>query len=84
MNWHDDIQSEDFSLFLSIQSMRYLTSKANKSFSCLAESDMIMALFSDYWVQICDEFSLDSLSLEEKIDLFLNYPLVFPLNYNNY
>lgn len=79
MDSREALRAEDFSLFLSIESARYLLKKDVPHFTGLAESDMILSLFSEYWLEICELDILDSLTLSQKIDFFKNYPLVFPL-----
>lgn len=77
----DELRAEDFSLFLSVESLRYLQKKEMPCFSSLAESDMILSLFTEYWLEICEMDILDRLTLSQKIEFFKNYPLVFPLSF---
>jgi hypothetical protein len=70
--------ADDRQAFSSIQTARYLMCKNKRTFSTLAEHDMIRDLIRDSWEEISDSGALGGKSSCEKMEFFRTYRIVFP------
>jgi len=71
-------EKDDWHAFSSIQIARYLMSKNKRTFSTMAEKDMITDLIRDSWGSLRASGGLDGKSTCEKMDHFRRVMIVFP------
>ena len=71
-------QEDDWQAFASIQTARYLAGKNKRTFSTLAEKDMISDLISDHWAEVRSSGELAGKSSCEKLGCFRRVSIVFP------
>ncbi len=70
--------ADDWQAFYSIQAARYLLCKNKRTFSTLAEQDMITDLIRDAWMRLEASRALVGRSGYQKIAAFRNVRIVFP------
>jgi hypothetical protein len=70
--------ADDRQAFSSIQIARYLLCKNKRTFSTLAEHDMIRDLIRDSWGEIRASRKLEGKSSCEKMEIFRAFRIVFP------
>ncbi|MGA2612757.1 MAG: SEC-C metal-binding domain-containing protein [Spirochaetia bacterium] len=71
-------QEDDWQAFASIQTARYLMGKNKRTFSTLAERDMISDLVHDHWVILLNSGELEGKSSCDKLGYFRKVSIVFP------
>lgn len=71
-------EEDDWRAFSSIQTARYLMGKNKRTFSTLAERDMISDLISDHWAEVQSSGELTGKSSCEKLGYFRKVNIVFP------
>ncbi len=71
-------EEDDWRAFSSIQTARYLMGKNKRTFSTLAEKDMISDLIRDHWADLLDSGELQGKSSCEKMSYFRKVSIVFP------
>lgn len=71
-------EADDWQAFSSLQTLRYLMGKNKRTFSTLAEHDMIRDLIKDSWRELQSSSDLAALSGCEKLALFRGVRIVFP------
>ncbi len=69
---------DDWQAFSSIQIARYLRRKNKRTFSTLAEKDMITDLIRDSWNGLQESGELEGKSTCDKMDIFRRVGIVFP------
>ena len=72
-------QEDDWQAFSSIHIARYLMGKNKRTFSTMAEKDMISDLIHDHWQSLLQSGNLAGKSSCEKIDHFRRVQIVFPM-----
>jgi hypothetical protein len=77
MERQDSSEADDWQAFSSIQTLRYLLGKNKRTFSTLAEQDMIKDLIRDSWNEL-RRSDLGSMSGCEKVEAFRAVRIVFP------
>jgi hypothetical protein len=77
MERQDCSEADDWQAFSAIQTARYLLGKNKRTFSTLAEQDMITDLIRDAWSQL-RRSDLGSMSGCAKIEAFRSVRIVFP------
>jgi len=70
--------ADDWHAFSSIQIARYLLCKHQRTFSTMAEQDMIKDLVLDAWAELRQSGGLEGKSGCEKIEAFRSIRIVFP------
>ena len=78
MERQDTSQADDWQAFSSIQTLRYLLGKNKRTFSTLAEQDMIRDLIQDSWVAMHRSPGFSNMSGCEKLEAFRAVRIVFP------
>jgi hypothetical protein len=78
MERRDNQQEDDWQAFASIQTARYLMGKNKRTFSTLAEKDMISDLIHDHWLVLSNSGELERRSSCEKLSYFRKVTIVFP------
>ena len=73
-----NMQEDDWQAFVSIQTARYLMGKNKRTFSTLAEKDMIADLIHDHWLILLDSGELTAKSSCDKLSFFRKVSIVFP------
>ncbi len=71
-------QEDDWQAFASIQTARYLMGKNKRTFSTLAEKDMISDLIHDHWLILVNSGELEGKSSCDKLGYFRKVSIVFP------
>ena len=69
---------DDWQAFSSIQTARYLMGKNKRTFSTMAEKDMINDLIHDHWVALLSSEDLKGRSSCDKLSYFRKVGIVFP------
>ena len=69
---------DDWQAFSSIQTARYLMGKNKRTFSTMAEKDMISDLIHDHWVALLSSEDLRGRSSCDKLSYFRKVSIVFP------
>ncbi len=69
---------DDWKAFASVQLARYLLSKNKRTFSTLAEQDMVVDLIRDYWGNLVKSGVLAGKSCDEKRTIFVSTRIIFP------
>jgi len=72
-------QEDDWQAFSSIQTARYLMGKNKRTFSTLAERDMIADLIQDHWTVLIHSGELSGKSSCDKLAFFRKVEIVFPV-----
>ena len=70
---------DDWKAFHSIQMESYLKMKREQQFQSGAEKDVVDEIIADGWEEVCRNYPLDILSVEEKIELFRIIELDLPV-----
>jgi len=78
MERRDSEQEDDWQAFASIQTARYLMGKRKRTFSTLAEKDMILDLIRDHWLTLLNSGELQGRSSCDKLGYFRKVNIVFP------
>jgi hypothetical protein len=78
MERQESARADDWQAFYSIQAARYLLGKNKRTFSTLAEQDMITDLIRDAWSVLEGSESLAGKSSCERIAAFRGVHIVFP------
>ncbi len=78
MERQDSEEEDDWRAFSSIQTARYLMGKNKRTFSTLAEKDMIDDLIRDHWVTLVRTGELAGKSSCDKLGFFRKVNIVFP------
>jgi SEC-C motif len=71
-------REDDWLAFSSIQTARYLMGKNKRTFSTLAERDMIADLIHDHWMVVLNSGDLEGKSSCDKLSFFRKVNIVFP------
>ncbi len=71
-------EEDDWRAFSSVQTARYLMGKNKRTFSTLAEKDMIGDLIRDHWLTLMKTGELRGKSSCEKLGFFRKVSIVFP------
>ncbi|HUI72605.1 MAG TPA: hypothetical protein VL354_18940, partial [Spirochaetia bacterium] len=71
-------QEDDWQAFASIQTARYLAGKNKRTFSTLAEKDMIGDLIYDHWQVLVSSGDLEGKTSCDKLNFFRKVEIVFP------
>ena len=71
-------REDDWQAFSSIQTARYLLGKNKRTFSTLAERDMIGDLIRDHWLTVISSGELEGKSSCDKLSYFRKVDIVFP------
>jgi len=78
MERQDSREADDWQAFTAIQIARYLLGKQKRTFSTLAEQDMIGDLIKDAWEDLRVSRVLEGKSGSEKVEAFRDVRIVFP------
>ena len=78
MERQESSAKDDWNAFYSVQAARYLLHKNKRTFSTLAEQDMIGDLIKDAWGDLVAARSLEGLSSCDKMALYRSVRIVFP------
>jgi hypothetical protein len=78
MERQETTEADDWQAFSSIQTARYLMGKNKRTFSTLAEQDMIGDLIRDSWCAMRKDSTLEGKSGCEKLEAFRSVHIVFP------
>ena len=78
MDRQDTTEADDWQAFYSIQAARYLICKNKRTFSTMAEQDMISDLVHDAWERIGESSELIGKTVCEKMTAFRAVRIVFP------
>ncbi len=71
-------EEDDWLAFSSIQTARYLMGKNKRTFSTMAEKDMIADLIHDHWIVLVSSGELEGKSSCDKLNFFRKVSIVFP------
>lgn len=74
----EDAEGNDWRVFHTIQTSRYLIRKGSGQFDSLAESDMIHDLIKMTWYEICDLEGLSSMDYYERCSYYRSIRIAFP------
>ena len=78
MERQDSSEADDWQAFSSLQTLRYLLGKNKRTFSTLAEHDMIHDLIKDSWRELTAATDLRSMPGCDKLAAFRAVRIVFP------
>lgn len=74
----DSCELDHHHAFYGVQLERYLRSKKSQRLGTRAEVDMVIELVDEHWREIREQYDLDAMTTDERLELYRDVVIVFP------